>query len=78
MENNRRIFTIGGGTGTSLIIIATVILSVLKVTGKLAIGWLWVFSPIWLSIIVPFIGWIVFLIIVVLFTLIFSDSKYKS
>lgn len=78
MENNRRIFTIGGGTGTSLIIIATVILSVLKVTGKLAIGWLWVFSPIWLSIIVPFIGWIVFLIIVVLFALIFSDSKYKS
>lgn len=78
MESNRRIFTIGGGTGTSLIIIATVILSVLKVTGKLAIGWLWVFSPIWLSIIVPFIGWIVFLIIVVLFALIFSDSRYKS
>lgn len=50
MENNK---TTGGGIGfTGLLTIAFI---VLKLTGYIKWSWIWVLSPIWISIIVAFV-----------------------
>lgn len=50
MENNK---TTGGGIGfTGLLTIAFI---VLKLTGYIKWSWIWVLSPIWISIIVTFV-----------------------
>lgn len=34
----------------ALLIVATIVLGILEVAGVLAIGWLWVFAPLWIPL----------------------------
>ena len=64
--------TAGSGLMTTL----TVVFVVLKVTGVITWSWLWVFSPMWLTILLFLVGLLFFVAIVVIKSY-FDNRKIK-
>jgi len=61
--------------GWWLLTVITAVLATLKITGNIALSWLWVFAPIW----IPFsVGFVLFVILTACFISYNKQKKQKE
>ena len=61
MKDNNTVYKSGGGIGFAGVL--TIVFVVLKLVGVINWSWVWVLSPIWISIGIALILFIIFIII---------------